>query len=267
MSIYTGALRLFNDFSQSTCENFNLRYAKNSHNYEEIRNIYPVTNVAGKGSDFSKAVNLMRWVYDNVLHCGGATDFTLIPKDPVSILNYSYGKGWEDGGVYCGHQAVVFTECCRSVGLSAWAINGLPFSPHDFDNHVVAMVYIGELAKWVLFDQSNNAYFTDTNGNALSPLEIRYSFGIDKICVSKDLQPFHKVDFDEKVDSYKEYMAKNLFYIKFWEMNTLDFDLPGNDIFYLIPSGFDVKERECSLGWLKDESIHIISQEQFLSIE
>ena len=265
--LYTGALRVFNDFSQSTCENFNIEHDINNPKFEELRNQYPVIEIAGEGNDLSKATNIMRWIYDNILHCGGATNFNLIPKDPFSILNYSFGKDWENGGVYCGHKAIVFVECCRSVGLSAWVINGLPFSPHDFDNHVLAMVYINELAKWVLFDQSNNAYFTDKNGVALSPLEARYLFGIDEICVSEELQPFHKVHFIEKVESYKEYMAKNLFYIKFWTMNTLEFDLAGNETYYLIPLGFNVKEREIALEWFKGGKIHIVSQEQFVRIK
>jgi len=58
-------------------------------------------------------------------------------------------------------------------------------------------------------------------------------------------------------------MAKNLFYIKFWEKNTLEFNLFENKTYYLIPLGFNVKERETALNWFNGQEIYIISQEQF----
>ena len=255
-------MRVFNDFSASTIQDVKI-YNSESKSLELFREKYGIDKIAGDGTDFSKAVKIMRWIYDNVLHCGGCIDFNTIPKDPISIMDYSFGKDWDKNGVYCGHQAVVFAECCRSVGLEARVINGLPFSPCDFDNHVMVMAYLDELSKWVLFDQSNNAYFTDKNGVALSPLEARHLFGIDEILVSEDLQPFEKVLFKEKVDPYKEYIAKNLFYIKFWSYNTLNIDLPENRMYYLTPMGFDVKERETSLDWFNGQEINIVSEDQF----
>ena len=204
--LLTGALRVFDNFSESSCENFIIEHDVNNPKFELLRNKYSLLEVAGNGNDFSKAVNLMRWVYENVLHCGGGADVD-IQRDPISILDYSFGKG-RVPGIYCRHQAVVLSECCLAVGLKARTIHCLPFSPNDFDTHVVSMVHISELNKWVLFDQSNNAYFTDKNGIALSPLEARKHLGRDEISVCQTNQ--------SDVDSYKQYMAKNLFYIKFW---------------------------------------------------
>jgi len=275
--LLSGALRVFDNFSEVSCENYTIEYDINNPMFELLRNQYSLLEVAGSGNDFSKAVNLMRWVYENVLHCGGGADVD-IQRDPISILDYCFGKG-RMPGIYCRHQAVVLSECCLAVGLIARTIHCLPFSPNDFDTHVISMVYINELKKWVLFDQSNNAYFTDKNGIALSPLEARKLFGRDEISVCQNIQ--------RDVDSYKQYMAKNLFYIKFWAKNTFGTDLVENQTTYhLAPLGFDAKDREIAYceyaikncpeeirkGWekaldeFKSQHVNAVSEEQFLRI-
>ena len=276
--LLTGALRVFDNFSKSSCENFTIEHDVNNPKFELLRKQYSLLEVAGNGNDFSKAVNLMRWVYENVLHCGGGAEVE-IQSDPISILEYCFEKG-RMPGIYCRKQAVVLTECCLAVGLKARTIHCLPFSPNDFDSHVVSMVYINELNKWVLFDQSNNAYFIDKNGMPLSPLEARKLLGQDEIYVCENIQ--------REVNSYKQYMAKNLFYIKFWAKNTFGTDLIENQITYhLAPLGFDAKSREiayceyaiknCSeeirKGWeealedFKNQQINAVSEEQFLRID
>ena len=276
--LLSGALRVFDNFSQSSCDDFVVEHDIENSKFELLRNQYSLLEVAGNGNDFSKAVNLMRWVYDNVLHCGGGADVD-IQRDPISILEYSFGKG-RVPGIYCRHQAVVLSECCLAIGLTARTIHCLPFSPNDFDTHVVSMVNINELNKWVLFDQSNNAYFTNKDGIALSPLEARKLLGRDEVFVCENIQ--------REVDSYKQYMAKNLFYIKFWAKNTFGTDLIENQTTYhLTPLGFDAKDREIAYceyaikncpeeirkGWyealegFKSQQVNTVSEEQFFRIK
>lgn len=198
--------------------------------------------LAGNGDDFSKAINLMSWVHDNVIHCGGGTEAD-ISKDAISILEYTIGRG-QASGIFCYHIAIVFTECCLAAGMTARTIHCKPFSPNDLDTHVVSMVYINEMNKWVLFDPNNNAYFADKSNIPLSPLEARYLLGRDEICVFGNPQ--------ENPEWYKQYMAKNLFYIKFWSKNTFGTDLVENQmIYFLAPLGFNVRGREiayCEYG-------------------
>ena len=273
--LLTGALRVFNNFTKTECKNFFIEHDTKNMKFELLRNQYSLLKIAGNGNDFSKAVNLMRWVNENILHCGG-DDNVEIQRDPISILEYSFQKG-RVPGIYCRHRAVVFTECCLAVGITARTIHCLPFSPNDFDSHVVSMVYINEFNKWVLFDQCNNAYFTDKNGIALSPLEARNLLGRDEINVCETIQ--------KDVNYYKQYMAKNLFYIKFWAKNTFGTDLIENQTTYhLTPLGFNAKDREIAYceyaikncpnelkkGWedalseFKKQTITTVSEEQFL---
>lgn len=275
--LLTGALKVFDDFSQTGCDNYIIEHDINNSKFELLRSKYNILGIASNGNDFSKAINLMQWVRENVQHCGGGAD-AYITKDSISILNYTYGKG-QMPGIFCYNIAIVFTECCLAAGLIARTIHCKPFSPYDVDTHVVSMVYISELNKWVYFDPNYNAYFTDLKGIPLSPLESRYLLGRDEIIVCGT--PKDEPDF------YKQYMAKNLFYIKFWAINTFGTDLVENQkVYYLTPQGFDVNRREISYceyaikinpikfrkGWeeyldeLKNQQFAIVSEEQFLRI-
>jgi len=274
--LLTGALRIFGNFSYSDYNNYVIEYDHKHMDYQLLIERYNLHKIAGNETDLEKSINIMRWVSNNVLHNGNNNDIENIKCDALSILNYSFGKGIEFG-LICRHQAIVFTECCLSIGLKAKTIHCLPFSPYDFESHVVSMVYLKELNKWGMFDPTNNAYFMNDKGIVLSPIEARYYLSIDRIEINNDIK--------KNTDYYKRYMAKNLFYIKYWAINTLGTDLIDNQkTYYLIPFGFNVKEREIcycqyaientsgtnknswkrELEKLKFSDINIVSEMQFL---
>lgn len=229
---YIGALRVFNDFSCQTNE-YAFSYDYNASGYEKLRTKYRIDKVAGNGSELDKALNLMQWCSENVLHNGGTKDVEFIPKTSVDILDYAFQKGREYG-VYCRLQAIVFTECCLALGIKSRILHCLPFSPNDFDTHVVSMVYISDMAKWIMLDASNNRYFVNSNRTILSPMEIRSKLAYDD-----------NIECNVPDDDYKMYMAKNMFYFKSPQINTFGSDLlTEQKTIYCIPSGFDVLERE-----------------------
>ncbi len=231
--IYTGALRVFHDFNSSNNEDFSFSYDFVSPHYEYLKSKYHIDTVAGNGSELEKALRLLRWCFKNVLHNGGTKDVEFIPKTSGDILDYAFGKGREYG-VYCRLQAIVFTECCLALGIKARILHCLPFSPNDFDSHVVSIVYISDLKKWILLDAGNYRYFIDSENNILSPMEIRMRLAFDG-----DLK------CNEPDENYKLYIAKNLFYFKSLKYNTYGSDLLKNqETVYCIPAGFDVLDRE-----------------------
>lgn len=67
--------------------------------------------------------------------------------------------------------------------------------------HVVTMVYINSLEKWVMLDAGNN--FMGEDNIPLSPLEIREKLANNDI-----------IKCNVEDDNYKYYMAKNMFYLK-----------------------------------------------------
>lgn len=194
---------------------------------------YRIDKVAGNGSELDKALNLMQWCLENVLHNGGTKDVEFIPKTSVDILDYAFQKGREYG-VYCRLQAIVFTECCLALGIKSRILHCLPFSPNDFDTHVVSMVYISDMAKWIMLDASNNRYFVNSDKTILSPMEIRSKLAYND-----------NIECNVPDDNYKMYMAKNMFYFKSPQLNTFGSDLlTEQKTIYCIPCGFDVLERE-----------------------
>ena len=229
---YIGALRVFHDFSCQTDE-YAFSYDYNAPGYEKLRMKYRIDKVAGNGSELDKALNLMQWCSENVLHNGGTKDVEFIPKTSVDILDYAFQKGREYG-VYCRLQAIVFTECCLALGIKSRILHCLPFSPNDFDTHVVSMVYISDMAKWIMLDASNNRYFINSDKTILSPMEIRSKLAYDD-----------NIECNVPDDHYKMYMAKNMFYFKSPQINTFGSDLlTEQKTIYCIPCGFDVLERE-----------------------
>ena len=227
-----GALKTFSDFTGNNVK-MDFIYNYDAVGFSKLLSEYPIKEIAGNGSEIEKALNLLRWCSKNVLHNGGTKDVEFIPKTSLDILNYSYKKGREYG-VYCRLQAIVFTECCLSLGIKSRILHCLPFSPYDFDTHVVSIVYIHSLKKWIMLDAGNNQYFTDEENMILSPMEIRERLGNDD---------FIKCNIED--DNYKHYMAKNLFYFKSLRINTFGADLQnGQETVYCAPKGFDVLERE-----------------------
>jgi len=140
----------------------------------------------------------------------------------------------------------VFTECCLAQGIKSRILHCLPFSPNDFDTHVVSIVFIDSLKKWIMVDPGNNGYFLDENDNILSPMEVRAKLGDDSfIKCNFDIYPNSPQTFEEKQRNYKYYMAKNLFYFKSPLINSFGSDLVENQkTIYCVPRGFDVYERE-----------------------
>ncbi|HPY97817.1 MAG TPA: transglutaminase-like domain-containing protein [Clostridia bacterium] len=233
--IYTGALRVFRDFTYNSCNtgSCTFSYDFNAPEYEKLKVKYRIEEVAGNGSELEKALNLLKWCSANILHNGGIKNVDFIPKASGEILDYAFGKGREYG-VYCRLQAIVFTECCLALGIKSRILHCLPFSPNDFDSHVVSIVYISDQAKWILLDAANNRYFVDSSNNILSPMEIRTKLAFDK-----------EIECNEQDDNYKTYMAKNMFYFKSLQINTYGSDMKKNqNTIYCIPAGFNVLDRE-----------------------
>ena len=231
-SLFTGALAVFHDFHGSD-SSMKFTYDFHAKEFEELKQKYKIEEVAGNGSELEKVRNLLTWCSENVLHNGGSKDVEFLPKNALAILDYSFGKGREYG-VYCRLQAIVFTECCLALGIKSRILHCLPYSPYDFESHVVSIVYINQLNKWILVDVTNNHYFLDENNMILSPLEIRERLG-KNLFIQCNLE-------DER---YKKYMTKNMFYFKSLQYNTFDSDnLPNQNTIYCVPNGFDVIGRE-----------------------
>lgn len=247
-SLLAGALKVFDTFSGNSSK-INFLYDYNAEKFDQLRSKYRINDIAGNGTEIDKVLKLLKWCSTNVLHNGGTKDVEFIPKTSIDILDYSFQKGREFG-VYCRLQAIVFTECCLALGIKSRILHCLPYSPYDFDTHVVSIVYIKDFNKWILVDPGNNQYFVDESDNILSPIEVRMRLGNND---------FIKCNVSD--DNYMRYMAKNLFYFKSLQINTFGSDLiPNQKDIYCVPKGFNVLEREvayCEYA-IKNSPIHLV---------
>jgi hypothetical protein len=233
-SLLIGALRVFDDFDFGNFKG-NFTYDFFAPEYDTLFSKYKIRTISGDGSEISKVLKLLRWCSENVRHNGGTKDVEYISKTSVDILDYAFQKGREYG-VYCRLQAIVFTECCLALGIKSRILHCLPYNPYDFDSHVVSMVFITELQKWIMLDPGNNQYFLDEFNNILSPMETR-----------KRLANEEYIRCNVQDENYQTYMAKNLFYFKSLLHNTFGSDLQiDQQTIYCVPKGFNVLEREIS---------------------
>ena len=137
---------------------------------------YGLADIARQGSAFEKAAKIMNWVADKTYYCGNSG---LGENDIFSILEYSFDKGF-GGAINCEQRALLLSECllalkifAHPVGLEYCELNKTGDKVTSINCHVVVHLYPEEENKWVMFDPSFNAYFTDENEKALNIVEIR----------------------------------------------------------------------------------------------
>ena len=171
----------------------------------ELRNTYNLEKVSGDGDEISKIFNLLRWVNQTIRHDGNSSSPD--PENSLNILKYCKETG---NGVNCVMMAIVLNEVYLSMGFKSRVISG---NCRDYvftgEWHAFNIVYSQSLDKWVFVDPTNQAYFTDDNGNFLSVAEVRKHIK-DEIPLHLNESAVHNwLPIDE--GSYIHYMSKNLY--------------------------------------------------------
>jgi len=210
-----------------------------------LKSSYPIKTIAGNGDNFSKSKNLLHWVSNHMYHKGDYSGN--IPRNSIDLLNHSFEKGSENG-VNCVCLATILTECLLAIGLKATTVFIMPCSPYDGDNHCVTQVYIENTNKWVMFDPTLNAFFTNEKGECLSLLELRNHFANQEHVFFNEEAKYN--DNEWTAESAKEnmlYFAKNLFYFQMSENSTFEAsNTPNNRFVTLSPQGYDPKHTRLS---------------------
>lgn len=205
--------------------------------FEELRNKYDLPKIAGKGSDFARAKRLMHYLaprlthspwYDNHIECNA-----------LRLLEYSLDN--PEQGINCLNKSKILVECCLAVGIFARRVSLMPFSPYDFDNHVVAEIYDRRLGKWIMLDPTTDGYFIDEDKTPLSLLEMRGKFAraefvtfASATSALRDIQKLREKHLDKS-----RYICKNLFYFKVEQYSTFG---ENGSFLYFVPRNFSIKE-------------------------
>jgi hypothetical protein len=171
----------------------------------EIKNIYKLDSVAGKGNEVDNILNLFNWVHNGIRHDGGNSSPD--PENSLNILNYCSETG---EGVNCVYMSIVLNEVYLSMGIKSRVIHGnCKKFIFNGDWHAFNIVYSNLLGKWIFLDAMKRAYFTDDNGNMLSVAEIR-----ERLIRGQTLELNKDADYNGNPfdkDEYLNYLAKNLY--------------------------------------------------------
>jgi len=124
--------------------------------------------IKGATCEFEQFLALREWVSQQWPYHPG---YPYPPWDALVILDWlRRTRPGAHGG--CMHYAVVFCQCCLSLGLQARLV--LLASPAfaSGDGHFVTEVWSNDYRKWVFMDPTANSHF-EAGGAPLSMLEVR----------------------------------------------------------------------------------------------
>ena len=182
--------------------------SKSDPNLVILRKTFNLDSIAGAGNETSKVINLMYWVHNLVPHDGNHEN--PVVKNALSMINQCKR---ENRGLNCRGLATVLNECYLSMGIKSRFVTCLPKDSLHTDNdcHVINMVYINSLKKWIWIDPTFCAYVMDEKGQLLGLEEVRERLIEDKpLIINPDANWNHKAS--ETKDYYLGYyMAKNLY--------------------------------------------------------
>ena len=178
-NVYRGILR--NNRSFQPGKSTAVEYRMDCPEYADLLKKYPFEKIAGKGTDLQRS---------------------------------SLDK--PEQGINCLNKAKILEEVCLALGIYARRVRFLPYSPFDFDCHVVTEIYDRSQEKWYMLDPTTNGYLVDEQGTILSLLEARERMADTRFVTyckatsrEKDLQKLYRKNIARTA-----YYAKNLFRIQ-----------------------------------------------------
>lgn len=263
LNIYAGILFNNKEFSEGNTEE--LSYQFDSPEFDELKDKYELEKIAGKGSDFSKAKRLLHYFATRLTHSSWYDNH--VECNALKLLEYSLNN--PNQGINCLNKSKILAECCLAIGIYARRVFIMPYSPYDFDNHVVTEIFDRELNKWIMLDCTTDGYFIDENRTPLSLLEIREKFANDEFVtfITSTARIRHLKALRAKNVETSAYICKNLFYFMVDQVST--FGVKSNVLLF-VPSGYSIKSKDVAnaqfrINHLSDEHVNLKeSLEKFL---
>lgn len=216
LDVYSGTLFHNQEFESGNAEE--IIYEFDCPEYAELRNKYNLVEIAGDGNDFVRAKRLLHYLAPRLTHSSWYDNH--IECNALRLLEYSLDN--PEQGINCLNKSKILVECCMALGIYARRVSIMPFSPYDFDNHVVAEIYDRTLEKWIMLDPTTDGYFIDEAKTPLSLLEMRRKFANAEFITFvlstdslKDIQKLRTKHLDTNM-----YICKNLFYFQVEQYST-----------------------------------------------
>jgi len=207
----------------------------------ELRSRYGLADLVAGKAELPAALGVLDWAYRVMRHDGSSDNPE--PRNALNILD-ACTKGKR--AVNCRMKAIVVNEAYLSLGYHSRYITCMP-AEADGDCHVVAMVYIRALGRWITVDPTHNTYFTDPDGEIINVLEARRIYRDGGIPGLRHIETpkVGAIRFaGEECASYEEfyalYMAKNCFRFASPVVSGIgDESRPDAQFIHLSPPGYD----------------------------
>ena len=180
--------------------------SKKDKNLKLLKNTYNLDSIAGKGNDISKVINLMRWTHNLIPWNGSKGN----PEEKNAYNMIKVCKA-ENRTLNCRGLAITLNEIYLAVGYKSRYVTCMPKDSTDNDCHVINIVFIKSLNKWIWMDPTFEAYVMNEKGELLSIEEVRDRLINDKpMILNPDANWNHKSS--QTIDRYLySYMSKNLY--------------------------------------------------------
>lgn len=208
MYIYSGILFHNQNFAEGNREQ--IHYDFSCPELVELKEKYALEEIAGRGSDFQRSKRLLHYLAPRLAHSTWYDNH--IPFNALALLEYSLNNA--EQGINCLNKSKILEECCLALGIYARRVFIMPYSPYDFDNHVVTEIFDRERKKWIMLDPTTDGYFVDENKTPLSLLEMRERFAkaefVTFVSSTDRLRDLNRLR--EKHMEDNAYICKNLFY-------------------------------------------------------
>lgn len=234
LDVYSGMLFHNQEFESGNTED--IIYEFDCPEFEELRTKYNLVKIAGKGSDFVRAKKLLHYLAPRLTHSSWYDNH--IECNALRLLEYSLDN--PEQGINCLNKSKILVECCMALGIYARRVSIMPFSPYDFDNHVVAEIYDRTLEKWIMLDPTTDGYFIDETKTPLSLLEMRSKFAntefVTYVSSKSSLKDIEKLR--AKYAEINMYICKNIFYLIIEKYSTFG---EKNEYLYVVPSHYSIK--------------------------
>jgi hypothetical protein len=177
-----------------------------------LRKTFNLDSIAGNANEVSKILNILHWVHNTVSH-DGSTESGIKEINAYSILSAARTRHI---GVCCGELATTLNDCYLSLGFASRKVYCSPKDSLGMDNdkHVINVVYLPSMHKWIWVDPTNDAYVMDEKQQLLSIEDVRERLINDKpLMINPDANWNHKSKVIKEYYLYS-YMAKNLYMMK-----------------------------------------------------
>lgn len=215
-------------------EDIDIEYDFENDEYPQLIETYKIDEIAGSGSEFERALNLMNEYAPRLTHLSNYDNH--IEPNAISLLEYSLDN--KKQGINCKAKAQILNEMCLALDIYSRKVWLMPNSEYDGDCHVVNEIWDSELNKWIMLDITNNEYWVDEKGTPLSILEIRSKGAMQEFCT-----PVHYGDSLENPEQLKnKYIGDFLYIMK--NMNSIEYfdrySVGENAVVYtLCPKNFE----------------------------